>query len=128
MSDPATRLVVSQPSDDAFANTGLRPNLLYRKLGIPEATDGRVSVQVIRAKEEMAVPQAPHVHDLAFQFVYVLRGQARFWFEGHGEVAGVPGTAIFQPPGIVHRTLWASADFEIMEITMPAEFETRYVG
>ena len=35
------------------------------------------------------------------------------------------GDCVLQPPGIRHKELAHSDDLEMIEITMPAEFETR---
>ena len=65
-----------------------------------------------------------HLHRLDFQMVYVLKGWVRFWYEGHGEVLLKPGSCVHQPPGIVHREIEHSDDLELIEITLPADFET----
>lgn len=36
----------------------------------------------------------------------------------------VAGSTVYQPPGIRHKEIAHSDDFEVLEITMPAEFET----
>ena len=66
-----------------------------------------------------------HTHALAFQFIYVLKGWATFEYEGHGEHKLVAGSTVYQPPGVKHKEITHSDDFEVLEITMPAEFETR---
>jgi len=38
-----------------------------------------------------------------------------------------PGDCVHQPPGIRHREIAHSDDVEILEITGPAEFETKNV-
>ena len=51
----------------------------------------------------------------------------RFWYEGEGEVLLKAGSCAHQPPGIRHRELEHSDDMELIEITLPAEFETHPV-
>ena len=65
------------------------------------------------------------VHALGFQLVYLLKGKARFWYDGFGAVDMVAGSSVYQPPGIRHEMLSCSKSCEILEITMPAEFATR---
>jgi mannose-6-phosphate isomerase-like protein (cupin superfamily) len=118
-------VVVSQPRDKDFKPDGLRPYFLYRDLGIERATKGRFGAHVIRATDAMRGGQGKHTHALGFQLVYVLKGKARFWYDGFGTVDIVAGSSVYQPPGIRHEMLSCSRNCEILEITMPAEFETR---
>jgi mannose-6-phosphate isomerase-like protein (cupin superfamily) len=52
----------------------------------------------------------------------------RTTFEGVGERTLEAGDCMYQEPGIRHRVLDYSADLEVLEITIPAEFETVTVG
>lgn len=117
-------VVVSQPRNKDFKPDGLRPYFLYRDLGIDRATKGRFGAHVIRAKEAMRGGQGKHTHALGFQLVYVLKGKARFWYDGFGTVEMVAGSSVYQPPGIRHEMLSCSRNCEILEITSPAEFVT----
>jgi len=118
-------VVVSQPRAKDFKPDGLRPYFLYRDLGIDRATKGRFGAHVIRAREAMRGGQGKHTHALGFQLVYVLKGKARFWYDGFGTVEMVAGSSVYQPPGIRHEMLSCSRNCEILEITSPAEFVTR---
>ncbi len=124
-SRPEGPVVVSQPRDKDFKPDGLRPYFLYRNLGIDRATKGRFGAHVIRARQAMRGGQGKHTHALGFQLVYVLKGKARFWYDGFGTVDMVAGSSVYQPPGIRHEMLSCSKNCEILEITMPAEFVTR---
>jgi quercetin dioxygenase-like cupin family protein len=55
---------------------------------------------------------------------YVLKGWVKFAYEGVGEVLAVAGTCVNQPPGIRHAEIAHSDDLELIEITLPADFET----
>ena len=118
-------VVVSHPRDKDFKPDGLRPYFLYRNLGIDRVTKGRFGAHVIRSKNAMRGGQGKHTHALGFQLVYVLKGKARFWYDGFGTVEMVAGSSVYQPPGIRHEMLSCSKNCEILEITMPAEFQTR---
>jgi mannose-6-phosphate isomerase-like protein (cupin superfamily) len=111
--------------DTPFVADGLRAFFEYRDLGVAEATRGRVGAQVIRARRGGESVPEWHTHDVAFQMIYVTRGWFRFEYEGHGEVTLRPGSCVHQPPGIRHRELGHSDDAELIEITLPAGFETR---
>ncbi|MGQ0675814.1 MAG: cupin domain-containing protein, partial [Rhodospirillales bacterium] len=112
-----------------FKGGGLRSFFQYRDLGIVKATRGRVLAHVIRAtpgrKKGQVRGSGAHTHALDFQMVYVLKGRVRFEYEGYGRVTLRAGSAVYQPPGIRHREIWHSPDVEMIEITMPAEFETQ---
>ena len=68
-----------------------------------------------------------HVHDCTFQFVYVMNGWATFEYEGQGQKTIRKGDTILQTPGIKHREIACSEDFEVLEIVSPANFATRVV-
>ena len=71
-----------------------------------------------------AVVSKRHYHDVHVQMIYVLKGWIRSEFEGQGEVTMRAGTAWLQPPRIKHTVLDYSDDCELLEIILPAEFET----
>lgn len=118
------RFSVSHDAPDAFVRDGLRPFFEYRDLGVRDATGGRVGAHVIRAVPGMHPTAGTHTHALDVQLVYVLRGWVTFWYEGQGEVTLRPGSCVHQPPGIRHREVAHSDDLELLEITLPAAFET----
>ena len=103
----------------------LRPYFKYRDLGIKAATEGRVLAQVIRAEQPCVGSMGYHSHDLEFQMVYMIKGWARIYFEDIGEVRVEAGDAWYQAPRVKHEVLEYSNDWEVLEITMPAEFATR---
>ncbi len=105
---------------------GLRSYAKYRDLGIAPATGGLVQAHVIRMippyrPEEVA---KPHFHDVDFQMVYVLKGWYKTEFEGEGVHTFHAGSCWIQPPKITHTVLGYSDDCELLEIVLPAEFET----
>jgi quercetin dioxygenase-like cupin family protein len=107
---------------------GLRPHFEYRDLGIDHATEGKVLAQVIRARQPSDGPGDEHLHELDFQMVYILRGWMKTRFEGEGERILEAGDCMYQRPGIAHRVLDYSDDLEVLEITIPADFETETVA
>jgi len=118
------RFVVARLDGATFEGDGLRSFFAYRDLGMKAATDGRFGAHVIRAVRPCTDGTGRHRHSLEFQFVYVLRGEVTFWYDGQGEFTLRAGDSVNQPPGIVHELLRCSADCEMLEITLPAEFET----
>jgi quercetin dioxygenase-like cupin family protein len=124
MNDPAMRFQVSHARDDGFSVDGLRQYFEYRDLGIREATGGKAVMHVIRARGGHQAGGEWHKHSVQLQLVYVLKGWVRFEYEGVGEVLLEAGSCVHQPPGIRHREIEHSADLELIEIVLPAEFET----
>ncbi|MBV8370204.1 MAG: cupin domain-containing protein [Candidatus Eremiobacteraeota bacterium] len=120
-------MVVMNHARDANWNDGLRGFFAYRDLGVAQATEGRVGAHVIRARGASNEPGEPHRHALDFQLVYVLRGWVDFEYDGVGRVRLEQGSSVVQPPGIRHAELAHSADLEMLEITLPASFETETV-
>ncbi len=109
---------------DAQFHKGLRSFFEYRDLGMKAATGGRVTASVIRAAEGQAFSSQLHFHKTQFQLVYVLQGWIEFEYEGQGVVRLEAGSCVHQPPGIRHRELGHSHDVELLEVVLPADFET----
>ena len=116
---------IAHADSGQFEGAGLRPFFEYRDLGISKATAGAYGAHVIRAVPGMESPAAWHSHDLDFQMVYVTRGWVVFEYEDSGEQVLREGSCVLQPPGIRHREVRHSDDLELIEITSPAEFDTK---
>jgi quercetin dioxygenase-like cupin family protein len=109
---------------DARFERGLRSFFEYRHLGIEQATGGRVAAHVIRAAAGAAFSSQPHLHRTTFQLVYLLKGWIEFEYEGQGVVRLEAGSCVHQPP----RLRGHSDDVEMLEVVLPAGFETEEVG
>ena len=121
-----TQGFVASHARDAHFEPGLRSFFEYRDLGIAAATHGHATAHVIRANGSDFSSQ-PHRHHTAFQLVYVLKGWIEFEYEGQGTVRLEAGSSVHQPPGIRHRELGHSADLEMLEVVLPADFATEEV-
>ncbi len=121
------KTLVHHAATDTF-DGGLRAFFEYRSLGIPEATQGKMGAHVIRGVPGDGARPEWHVHELEFQFVYVLKGWVEFEYEDIGFVRLEAGSTVFQPPLMRHREVRHSADVEMLEVTSPAEFVTRVVA
>jgi len=117
--------VASHHSPDAF-ETGLRRYAQYRDLGIAAATNGLARAHVIKMVPscDPAEVSKRHYHDVDFQMVYVLKGWIKSDFDGAGTVTMREGSCWLQPPRIKHAVLDYSDDCELLEIILPADFET----
>jgi Cupin domain len=119
------RFTFSHHREEDF-DQGLRTYAKYRDLGIAPATGGMVQAHVIRfippfRPEEVS---KPHYHDVDFQMVYVLKGWIKSEFEGQGTHTFHAGSCWIQPPRIKHAVVGYSDDCELLEIVLPADFET----
>ncbi len=114
---------------DAKWTPGLREIFEYRDLGFKDSTKGDYVAHLVRHNGRKVADQVQqwHVHDCTFQFVYVLNGWATFEYAGQGQRTIKKGDAINQIPGIPHREIACSEDFEVLEIVAPANFKTRVV-
>ncbi len=120
--------IVNKAREHPFESGGLRTYREYRDLGVADATGGKIHAHIIRTTRPC--PQGGsglHYLDLDFQLVFCLKGRSTVWFEGHGEVNFEAGDSWIQPPGIHHNVLYYSDDYELLEITLPAEYETAQV-
>lgn len=115
---------VGRAKNATFEAGGLRAFFEYRDLGIKAATGGKAHAQVIRAREGHGERAGWHKHTLDLQLVYILKGWARFEYEGVGEVLLGAGDCVHQPPEISHREIDHSDDLELIEITVPGDFAT----
>jgi hypothetical protein len=121
--------VASHLRPDAF-EVGLRRYAQYRDLGIAAASGGLARAHIIK----MVPPCDPaevskrHYHDVEFQMVYVLKGWIKGEYEGAGVVTMREGSCWLQPPKIEHTVLDYSDDCELLEIILPADFDTVELG
>ena len=120
---------VHAKAGDAAWAPGLREIFDYRDLGVKDGTKGDYIAHIIKAngKRMQDDVQEWHAHDCDFQFVLVLNGWAEFDYDGQGVHRIEKGDCILQPPGIKHREIACSEDYEVLEIVSPADFGTRAV-
>jgi mannose-6-phosphate isomerase-like protein (cupin superfamily) len=121
---PPQAFTVSHLSESHF-DSGLRSYASYRDLGFAKATQGLAVAHVIRFKppctDEVRVW---HTHDVEFQMVYVLKGWITTEMEGHAPVKMLTGSSWMQPPKMRHRVVDYSDDCEVLEVVLPADFDT----
>ncbi len=119
------KFTVSHHREEDF-DAGLRPYSAYRDLGLALATDGLVQAHVIRMTKPFTPGEVdtPHYHDVDFQMVFVLKGWFQSEFEGEGVHTFREGACWIQPPKIKHTVRGYSDDCELLEIVLPADFDT----
>ena len=123
---PHRQRFVASHHDEADFKQGLRRYATYRDLGIAAATGGLARAHVIRmiGPCDPAEVSKRHYHDVDLQLIYVLKGSMTSEFEGVGTVTMRQGSCWLQPPRIKHTVLDYSDDCELLEIILPADFDT----
>lgn len=123
---PKQRFVVSHHREEDFRADGLRAYAQYRDLGIAEGTHGLARAHVIRLIGPCDPKEVSklHFHGVEFQMVYVLKGWVKTYLEGQGEIMMREGSSWTQPPRIKHLIRDYSDDCELLEVILPADFDT----
>ena len=123
---PRKQTFVASHLADATFEQGLRRYAHYRDLGIATATGGLARAHVIRFVPPCDPKEVSkrHFHDVDFQMIYVLKGWIKSELEGAGTVTMREGSCWLQPPKIKHTVLDYSDDCEVLEIILPADFDT----
>ncbi len=98
------------------------PGFEARETGIGEATKGIAGVQVARRVQGVAVPAALHDGDILFGFVR--EGSMSLEVDGHPRRDVAAGDAFVLPPHVSVGIQDPSDDLEMLEVVLPAKFET----
>ncbi len=93
-----------------------------RETGIGAATGGVASVQIARATGPANGQVTSHTSDILFTFV--LSGSVTLRGDGQGAHALAEGDAYVIPPELKTSLSDASADLQLLEVSLPAAFET----
>jgi mannose-6-phosphate isomerase-like protein (cupin superfamily) len=125
-------IAMDTASDAGYVvNRGNEPNVVpgrraffdYIELGVTDATDGKLRVQITKAKQGLTRPTGWHTHICEGQFVYMLDGWLDLAF-ADGTVHLEPGDSIYIGGGVPHNETGTSDTFELIEISIPAELGT----
>jgi quercetin dioxygenase-like cupin family protein len=129
MGDAATmtrtkmKVAIATAKDPHYVE-GRRAFFKYRDLGVTEGTSGRMRAQVTSTTIGMDRATGWHYHTCEMQFVYMLRGWVDLEFEGGRKVRLTAGDSVMIPGGAPHQEVRTSDDFEILEVSVPAEMGT----
>ncbi len=121
---PKQTFTVSHVNEKDYKK-GFRSYAKYRDLGVAKATKGAVVAHVIRllGRCEPAEVSKRHYHDVDFQLVFMLKGWMKGEYNGR-KITMRPGSCWIQPKKIKHTVLDYSEDCEMLEIVLPADFDT----
>ncbi|WP_282608044.1 cupin domain-containing protein [Pelagibius sp. Alg239-R121] len=112
---------VRHQADKVEWQPGRLEGVEFRDIGIAAATDGLASAQVWRLGAGVtAVPAVKHAAE--FVFYFVLEGAMTLQAEGQGAQALSAGDSFVVPEGMVFGMEGASADLELLEVALPADY------
>jgi len=115
---------ISRAGSDPGWHVG-RAGMEYRDL-IPDRQGGRFIASHIRIPEGGPVPDYVHFHRIRFQMIFCVKGWVRVVYEDQGPPFVLQrGDCVLQPPRIRHRVLECAPGLEVVEVSCPAEHETR---
>ncbi len=115
---------LSEQSDSFVQGAGPRKYFRYRDLGTRKPTDGRIHIHLVHAIEPMPGGTGWHTHSMR-QLFYVIGGSAGWGVEGdtvHKRVN--TWDAVCVNSGQKHDVPSFTADYKVLEICIPAEYET----
>jgi quercetin dioxygenase-like cupin family protein/catechol 2,3-dioxygenase-like lactoylglutathione lyase family enzyme len=102
------------------------PGFEARETGIGAATAGVASVRVARPARSADIAPAPVTthHNADILFAFVLSGSVTLHGEGQDAHALTEGDAFVIPPHFKTALTEASEDLQLLEVSLPADFET----
>jgi quercetin dioxygenase-like cupin family protein len=120
-----SQFVANYEGPEAYrVGDGPRQFLAYRDAGVTAATGRRVNINIVQNSKAGDSSTGWHYHSLACQFIFVLKGWSRVEVEGQGEFTIHPGDAMTIPFGMKHDVTGFSADFKVLELNIPADYDT----
>ncbi|NUZ08005.1 cupin domain-containing protein [Piscinibacter koreensis] len=121
---------ISRAPDAAdYKSEGARPFFAYADSGLAASTDGRFGATFVRTVRAVRPGDGTgwHFHEAELQLIYIIHGSAVLDYEGIGRQTLKAGDLVFQPKGVRHDVVEVSADYQHLEIDMPAAFGTHPV-
>ena len=121
--DKANEVVIAR-ADNPELVKGRREFFSYRELGVTKAPEGKMRAQVTIATQGLSEETGWHVHLCEGQFVYILEGWVDLEFAGNRKERIVAGDSIFIPGDTPHNETATSEEFQILEVSIPADMGT----
>lgn len=121
--DKANEVVIAR-ADNPELVKGRREFFSYRELGVTKASEGKMRAQVTIATQGLSEETGWHVHLCEGQFVYILEGWVDLEFAGNRKERIVAGDSIFIPGDTPHNETATSEEFQILEVSLPADMGT----
>jgi mannose-6-phosphate isomerase-like protein (cupin superfamily) len=95
----------------------------YRDIGIADATDGLAGARVARLSGTPS--EKPVRHDAEFLFWFVLEGTFTLKCEAREDEPLGARDSVVLPAGMAYALADCSSDLELLEVALPARFETQ---
>jgi mannose-6-phosphate isomerase-like protein (cupin superfamily) len=115
---------ITHESEDAYVlGEGPRAYFRYRDLGVSEATGRRVHIHMVAATRSMDGGTGWHHHTMG-QIFFVLRGWADLAVERRPWVRMGPYDAMCLSAGMAHDVPAFAADYLVLEMCVPADYDT----
>jgi quercetin dioxygenase-like cupin family protein len=117
--------IVNRDAPDKYVSDGgplSRTFFSYRDLGVTEATEGRIMLEVLRAVEP-ADRTGWHTHSMG-QIALILSGKAMIQVEEHPPVALVANSTCYIGNRMRHDVYDVDDDYALLEVYMPADWDT----
>ncbi|MFM9998717.1 MAG: cupin [Burkholderiaceae bacterium] len=125
LTDAFSKLCIATLSPGAFKPRDAWSAFEVRDLGMAAASAGTVGAFHMRALGPCKGPQGVHWHKLDFHMVYILKGRVTYRWEGSSDdIVVEAGGCLYQPPRGAHDVIDYTPDLEVLEVTMPAAYET----
>jgi mannose-6-phosphate isomerase-like protein (cupin superfamily) len=118
------RWSITADGEDAYVQgEGPRAYFRYRDLGVAEATGRRIHIHLVRSTKAISGGTGWHSHSMG-QLFYVLRGWADLAVERQPWVKMVAGDAMCIAKGMKHNVPGFSEDYLVLEMCIPADYDT----
>jgi mannose-6-phosphate isomerase-like protein (cupin superfamily) len=119
---------VSREEETAYhLGQGPRRYFSYRNLGIDELTERRIHIHLVRAQQSVAGGTGFHTHTMG-QMFYVLRGSADLDVADRPSLYMKSGDAMCIAPHMKHDVARFSDDYLVLEMCVPADYDTSDVA
>ena len=120
------KYIVTRESPEAhIVGDGPRQYFSYRDTGARESTAGRIHIHIVGI---VATPPDGstgwHDHTMD-QFFTVLTGTSRDNIDTAPFLSLKPGDGVTIPAGLAHDFGWYTDDYSVVEVCIPAEYDTR---
>ena len=117
------QVAISRGGAEEFVE-GRRSYIQYRDLGVRDGSRGRFGGTIARGTGAPIEPTGWHYHVCEAQLTYILRGWVEIQFGDGTSTRVEAGDSVFIPGGVRHAETAAAPDIEVIEYTIPAQFET----
>ena len=105
---------------------GRRPYLEYRDMELDRASQGKLGGWHVRYRRDPTEHESWQADDLDFGFLYLLAGALTIAAEGYDEHVLETGGAVCFPRLQRYQVKAISKDFEAIQITVPAQYESYF--